>query len=494
MLFIYNTLTRRKEIFKPIKEDNIKMYVCGPTVYDVPHIGHARSAYIFDIIRRYLEYSGYKVCFVRNVTDIDDKIINKAVSELEKIGEVISQNRLRERVQEVAQRYLYMYHQEMDLLGIRPPTVEPKATENIEKMIDFIKVLIEKGHAYVADGNVYFSVESFSGYGKLSNQNKDEMMEAVRIDPDKNKRHTLDFALWKKSKPSEPSWASPWGEGRPGWHIECSVMSTNILGTRFDIHGGGLDLIFPHHENEIAQSEAATGETFANYWIHNGLLSVNSEKMSKSLNNYITIDDFLKKYKDADLLKIIFLNSHYRSPLDYTEEKIEEAKHSKERIMIFLEKADRINKERAITVKKCDGLCDVDVITKAQDVADSIQSRFSEKMNDDFNAPAAFAAIFEAVKLGNDCLLDEALPLEEKIYVTSAVKNSILKCANIFGLSLKPVKLDKDLANGVENLVAEREKARKRKDFAAADKIRKELMDMGIVVEDTPKGPVWRKI
>ncbi len=296
MITLYNTLTRKKEEFRPMEDGKVKMYVCGPTVYDVPHIGHARSAYVFEVIRKYFEYAGFDVVFVRNVTDIDDKIIKKASDELRETGEDASSDILREKVREVAVRYLDVYHSAMDMLGIRPPVVEPKATESIPQMIAFIETLIQKGYAYASGKDVYFSVDKFTEYGKLSKQDKEQMMHGVRIGVEEKKRHPLDFALWKEAKPYEPCWESPWGEGRPGWHIECSVMSTGILGEQFDIHGGGLDLIFPHHENEIAQAEAATGKTFANYWIHNGLLSVNGEKMSKSLGNYIIIADFLEKY------------------------------------------------------------------------------------------------------------------------------------------------------------------------------------------------------
>ncbi len=489
MITIYNTLTRKKEEFRPIERDNVRMYVCGPTVYDVPHIGHARSAYVFDIIRRYLEYAGFEVLFVRNVTDVDDKIIKKATEELTEIGENASSGRLKERVSEVAVRYLDIYHQQMDVLGIKPPVVEPKATEAIDQMIMFIKTLIDKGFAYVAGGDVYFSVESFPDYGKLSKQDKDEMMHGVRIDVDEKKRHPLDFALWKEAKPYEPSWESPWGDGRPGWHIECSVMSTNLLGAQFDIHGGGLDLIFPHHENEIAQAEAATGRDFANYWIHNGLLSVGGEKMSKSLGNYITISDFLERHKDPDLLKLAFLNSHYRSPMDYTDAKIEEAKRSKERVMIFFGKVDRLMKETA--GKKAPR--DADILQKAQETVNGLQEKFDEAMNDDFNTPMALSVLFEAVRTGNDSLADEGLDAGGKAYLAGAVKNYILRFADILGLSLRPVQVEEEDTDQIERLVAERETARKEKDYDGADRIRGRLADMGVVVEDTPEGPVWRR-
>ncbi|MDP8299878.1 MAG: cysteine--tRNA ligase [Candidatus Tantalella remota] len=493
MITIYNTLTRDKEEFRTIEEGKVNMYVCGPTVYDVPHIGHARSAYAFDVIRRYFEYTGLEVYFVRNVTDVDDKIINKAISELEELGEKASPERLQQRVTEVSKRYLDVYHRELDRLGVRPPTVEPKATENIENMLRFIEVLIKKEYAYASGGNVYFSVDKFADYGKLSNQNKDEMNHGVRIEVDENKRHPLDFALWKVVKEGEPFWESPWGDGRPGWHIECSVMSTNILGEEFDVHGGGLDLIFPHHENEIAQAEAATGKSFARYWIHNGLLSVGGEKMSKSLGNYITIDDYFKKYGDADPLKIAFLTSHYRSPMDYTDEKIEEARRSKERIMIFFDKADRIRKEYSEKDRNGEAPMGLEDMGKAQWAVNNLQEKFDEAMNDDFNTSAALSVIFDAVRQGNDCLSGDEMSLSGKSHMTSAIKNYILRFADILGLTLRPVELDASEEAKIEQLVAVRETAREQKDYARSDEIRDELLKKGVTVEDTPEGPVWRK-
>ena len=468
------------------------MYVCGPTVYDVPHIGHARSAYVFDVIRRHLVHSGYDVFFVRNVTDVDDKIIKKAAEELKEInGEVMSWQ-LRERVTEVATRYLGVYHRQMDILGIIPPTREPRATENIGRMIEFIKSLIEKGYAYAAGGDVYFEVEKFAPYGKLSKQNKDEMMHGVRIEPDSKKKSALDFALWKQAKEGEPAWKSPWGEGRPGWHIECSAMSTDLLGENFDIHGGGLDLVFPHHENEVAQAEAATGKPFANYWIHNGLLFVNGVKMSKSLGNFITIEDFLKKHKDPDLIKLIFIASHYRSPMDYTDGKIEEARHAKERIMIFLDRADRLLNGPLALAK---GTTPEELGSAHKVVASvlELKAKFDAAMDDDFNTPTALSVIFDAVHAGNDLLSDGKNNETEKVCAAGAVKNLILKCADILGLALKPVKPDEEETLEIKSLVEERERARRNKDFAESDRIRKLLASKGIVVEDTPGGSVWRK-
>ncbi|MFH1847125.1 MAG: cysteine--tRNA ligase [Candidatus Omnitrophota bacterium] len=489
---IYNTLTRKKEEFEPLKKGKVNMYVCGPTVYDVPHIGHARSAYVFEIIRRYFSYSGMDVCFVRNVTDIDDKIIKKALTELEENGKDAFSGALKDKVKDVAARYLDVYHSQLEKLGITPPTIEPKATDNIPQMIVFIEKLIHKGYAYERAGDVYFSIEKFKDYGKLSKRAIEDMMHGVRIGLDDKKKHPLDFALWKSAKPYEPSWESPWGKGRPGWHIECSVMSTNIFGEQFDIHGGGLDLIFPHHENEIAQAEAVTGKTFARYWIHNGLLTARGEKMSKSLGNYITILDFLAKYNDPDLLKIIFWSSHYRSPMDYSDEKVKDAKRSKERIMIFLDKADRFLKTFSKEEIETGNSAVIARMFEDPEIK-KYKSGFEQAMNDDFNTPQAMSVMFECVKLGNDWLADEVMDADQKIHKIKNVKDMVLLMAEIMGLSLKAAEMDDALISKIEELISLREQARKQKDYASADKLRKELTIMGIVVEDTSEGQIWRK-
>jgi cysteinyl-tRNA synthetase len=317
------------------------------------------------------------------------------------------------------------------------------------------------------------------------------MMHAVRIEADEKKRHPLDFALWKETKEKEPYWESPWGLGRPGWHIECSVMSTGILGERFDIHGGGLDLVFPHHENEIAQAEAATGKTFANCWIHNGLLSVNGEKMSKSLGNYITISDFLDKYKDPDLLKMFFLASHYRSPVDYSDEKIEEARRSKERIMIFFNKVGSLSRENPESGQTDPAA--MEAVDKAQGVVNGLKEKFENAMDDDFNTSAALSVIFEAVHIGNECLMDEKTSPAIKANAAKAIKSFILRFGDVLNLSFARVKVDEEETAEIEKLVGEREEARKKKDYASADKLRKELAKFGVTVEDTPEGPIWRK-
>ncbi|MDD5167099.1 MAG: cysteine--tRNA ligase, partial [Candidatus Omnitrophica bacterium] len=327
-IFIYNSLTRKKEIFQPLNPSQVTMYVCGPTVYDQPHIGHARSAYIFDVVRRYLAYRGYQVKFVRNVTDVDDKIIDKAKAEFP--GEDLIG-----AVKKVSEKYLASYHEALQELGITNAGIsEPKASEYIPKMVKFIGLLIEKGMAYQSGGDVYFDITKAKEYGKLSHQSLEKMESGTRVLAQENKKNPLDFALWKSAKENEPSWVSPWGKGRPGWHIECSVMSSDILGDKFDIHGGGIDLIFPHHENEIAQSEGA-GKAFACYWMHHGLLTINGQKMAKSLGNFVTIKDFLAKYP-ADVLKLFFLQTHYSQPVDFTWEAMEEKRSALERITIFL--------------------------------------------------------------------------------------------------------------------------------------------------------------
>ena len=486
MLEIYNTLTREKGKFLPLQDGKISMYVCGPTVYDVPHIGHIRSGYSFDVIRKYFEFLGYDVVFVRNVTDIDDKIIKKSFGELEENGEEVSFENLKRKTSEVATKYLEEYHNAMNIFGIKAPTFEPKATDNIERMLKFILHLIDTGYAYVSGGSVYFSVESFKEYGKLSNRNMEELLEGVRIDVDKEKRHPLDFALWKNTKKGEPFWESPWGQGRPGWHIECSAMSTEILGEEFDIHGGGLDLIFPHHENEIAQSVAATGKAFAKYWIHNGLLTVNHEKMSKSLGNFITVGDFLSKHKDPELLKLAFLNSHYRSPMDYSDNKMEEAANTKERISIFIKKVEKFSNY---------GINEISpkVISASKKIFDDLDLNFRKAMNDDFNTPKALAILFQAIRTGNEWIEKDEVTEKEKGYVLCMIKSRIHGILDIFGINLVCDEVSPEQIKKIEESLNKREEARKNKDYAESDKIREELLSMDIIVEDTPEGQVWRK-
>ena len=473
---IYNSLTRKKEEFVPINKKRIGMYVCGPTVYDEPHIGHARSAYIFDVIRRYLS-GKYEVTFVRNVTDVDDKIMDKARQVTKSQGHQVTS--FIETTREVSKKYLDAYHEDMDILRISRPDKEPLATEYIPKMVKYIGLLIEKGCAYESAGDVYFDIRRAKDYGKLSNQDLDKMeigarpvRSATSNGTGEKKKDPLDFALWKKAKEGEPSWESPWGAGRPGWHIECSVMSSDILGDEFDIHGGGVDLIFPHHENEIAQSEGA-GKAFARYWIHNGLLTIDNEKMAKSLGNFISIKDFMLKYKDADYLKLLFLNTHYRHPVDYTEERIQEMKAQKERFVIMLDKINRI-KGHKVTKSQSHKVKEIEEYKRS----------FEEAMDDDFNMPLALAHLFEMVNYTNKNIGDAKVALQSK--------KILLELSGVFGLDLKKRGAE-DLPAKVEALMKERDDARAKKDYNRSDDIRKKLSGMGVILEDTKEGTVWRK-
>jgi cysteinyl-tRNA synthetase len=469
-ILIYNSLSRKKEELIPLKPKEIKMYVCGPTVYDEPHIGHARSAYIFDTIRRYLIYRGYKVKFVRNVTDVDDKIIDKAQKEFK--GEDLNI-----AVRRVSTKYLDLYHEDMKSLGILDPDVEPKATEYVSKdnplMQKFIERLIKNGCAYVSEGDVYFDIKKARDYGKLSNQATEKMEAGARIALGEKKKDPLDFALWKSAKAGEPAWDSPWGKGRPGWHIECSVMSSDILGDEFDIHGGGIDLIFPHHENEIAQSEGA-GNKFVRYWIHHGLLTINAQKMSKSLGNFITIGAFLDKHKNPDLLKLFFLSAHYTHPIDYSEAKIEESRVALQRIAIFMDKAALIKPGfMSLFLRKTPG-----EITQ-------IKKKFIASLDDDFNTPEALACVFELVNMANK-------NITRFDFVISA-KAALKEMLKVLGIAFKPVKADAQISETqIKSMIQNRLNAKQSKDYALADKIRKELEDQGIILEDTKDGTTWR--
>jgi len=461
---IYNSLTRKKDDLEPLKKDSIKMYVCGPTVYDEPHIGHARSAYIFEVIRRYLEYKKLKVTFVKNVTDVDDKIIEKA-------KKVFAGEDLNEAVKKVSAKYLEAYHRDMKELGIKRPDKEPKATEYIGKMIGFIEKLIERDAAYVSDGDVYFNIKKAEKYGKLSGQSLDKMEVGARVSSGENKRDALDFALWKKAKEGEPLWDSPWGKGRPGWHIECSVMSSDILGDEFDIHGGGIDLIFPHHENEIAQSEAA-GKKFAKVWMHHGLLTINNQKMAKSLGNFITIKDFVNKYHDLDFLKFFFLTTHYAHPADFSGEKIKETRESLERIMIFLNKSKK-------------EVCSTGHSHKKIKEIEGLRHKFEEAMDDDFNTPRAVACIFELVNIANKKMEDSGF-----VCVAAATIKELLL---FFGISPEKGEPGGSADLEINTKIVERNVARQNKDYALSDKIRVELESKGIILEDTKDGTTWRR-
>ncbi len=458
-IFIYNSLSRKKEELIPLNYPKVNIYTCGVTVYDDSHIGHARSLYIFDVIRRYLKYRGFDVKFVRNITDVDDKIINRA-------------NELKVGWQELVKKYIGRYYEDLDALGIEKGDFEPRATENIADMVRYIQILMDKGYAYAAGGDVYFNVRKFPSYGKLSGQSIDQMETGVRIGSSELKHDPLDFALWKKSKEGEPFWDSPWGQGRPGWHIECSVMSQKFLKTdTLDIHAGGRDLIFPHHENEIAQAEALTGKQFAKYWIHHGLLTINGQKMSKSLGNFITIKDFIEKYKDTDILKLFFLSAHYAHPIDYNDKKIEETRQALDRISNFVWKAHDVSYSGA-------------TISHEIEEIDKIKNEFTKAMDDDFNTPQALSCIFNLVNLTYK-------NMNNAVFVKTA-EYALGELSTILGLSLTKLQLS-NADYEIESKILERNEARKEGNFALADKIRKELEVKGIILEDTKDGTTWRR-
>ena len=468
---IYNSLTMSKEEFIPLNDNIVNIYTCGVTVYDACHIGHARSLYVFDLIRRYFEYRGYRVNFVRNITDIDDKIINRSIE-------------LGISWQKLVDKYIASYRQDLDALGIRHGILdsdgeEPRATKNIPEIIEYIKALIEKGYAYEAAGDVYFEVRKFPGYGKLSGQDIEKMRECVRIEPCDNKKDALDFALWKRSKEKEPSWDSPWSKGRPGWHIECSVMSQKFLkASTLDIHAGGGDLVFPHHENEIAQSEAYSGKPLARYWIHHGLLTIDGHKMSKSLGNFITIKDALKKYS-LDAIKILFLQAHYSSPVDFSEEKIVQANAALERFRIFFDKTSRHEDKNAIH--------SIPDVESRKDI-DTLKQGFIDAMDDDFNTPQALGKLFEIIKVS---YADSA---KGRLFMSYAGR-TIEKLALIFNLDLKPnIEIDHALELYIDSMIDKRNACRRNKDFRSADSIRDELRAKGIVIEDDKGKTLWRKL
>jgi cysteinyl-tRNA synthetase len=435
------------------------MYTCGVTVYDECHIGHARSLYVFNVIRQYLIWRGLTVQFVRNITDIDDKIINRA-------------NELNVGWQDLVAVYIARYREDLEVLGLPAADAEPRATDNIPEMVEYIGALIAKGYAYQAHGDVYFSVRAFPAYGKLSGQSIDAMRQGTRIEPSERKKDPLDFALWKASKPGEPAWDSPWGRGRPGWHIECSVMSAKFLkGGTLDIHAGGRDLVFPHHENEIAQSEALSGHPFARYWIHHGLLTINGQKMSKSLGNFITIRDFLARYRNPDILKLFFLAAHYAHPVDYTDEKIAETTSALERLMTFA---------RGVV------LVGAGNPGAADNPARRFKESFIEAMDDDFNTPRALAALFDLVSETNKRMEDERF-----VRASAAV---FFECASVLGLSLKGSVPAQGISDHeIEEKLAQRAQARRDKDFSLADCIRKELEACGVIIEDTKGTTLWRR-
>ena len=463
---VYNTLTRKKEEFVPITPGEVKMYVCGPTVYNYFHIGNGRTFIVFDTIRKYLEYRGYEVKFIQNFTDIDDKMINKA-------------NEEETTVKEVGDRYITEYYKDADGLNIKRATKNPRATEYMNEIISFVQELIEKGFAYEINGDVYFRTKRFQDYGKLSGQSLEDLQAGARISVDERKEDPMDFAVWKSQKTGEPGWDCPWGKGRPGWHIECSCMAKNILGDTIDIHAGGSDLVFPHHENEIAQSEALTGKPFANYWLHSAFLNVNNQKMSKSLNNFITARDALGKY-DADVIRFLMLSGHYRVQLNFSEELLDSAKASVERLYNAISNlenlSDEVSEEKLREEEK-----------EYLDYLDGYRKRFIEKMDDDFNTADAISVLFDLARDINSNVKAGS----SKELVQGALE-IIRELGNPLGILQKSTKVS--LEDEIEKLVQERQKARKEKNFALADKIRDDLKARGIVLEDTPQGIRWKKL
>ena len=466
---IFNTLSRRKEEFVPIEPGKVKMYVCGPTVYNFIHIGNARPMIVFDTVRRYFEYKGYEVNYVSNFTDVDDKIIKKAIEE-------------GVDAETISKRYIAECKKDMEMMNVKPATKNPQATQEIGGMIEMINTLIEKGHAYVAaDGTVYFRTKSFKEYGKLSHKNLDDLQSGfreIKVTGEEGKEDPTDFILWKPKKEGEPFWESPWCQGRPGWHIECSEMSKKYLGESIDIHAGGEDLIFPHHENEIAQSECANGKTFANYWMHNAFLNIDNRKMSKSLGNFFTVREISEKY-DLQVLRLFMLSAQYRSPLNFSADLMEASKNSLERIRTAAEhQADCLKaaKEGEMTAEE----------KQNQAAVEELVQKFETAMEDDFNTADAISAIFEIVRLSNSTISEEST----KAYV-SYVKETMDKLCDVLGIITE--KKEEILDSEVEDLIAKRQQARKDKNFALADEIRGQLLDMGIILEDTREGVKWKR-
>lgn len=482
-LTIYNSQTRRKEPFEPLEPGKVGLYVCGVTVYDHPHVGHARCYVAFDAIVRHLKARGFEVTYVRNFTDIDDKIIKRA-------------NELGIPTSELAQRFIDSFQEDMAVLGNLPADIEPRATEHIAEIIQGIQVLLDKGFAYEVDGDVYFAVDKLPHYGKLSGRSLEDMQAGARVEVDQRKRHPMDFALWKSSKPGEPSWECPWGRGRPGWHIECSVMSQKYLGPTFDIHGGGKDLIFPHHENEIAQAEAITGQPFARYWVHNGFVRVNQEKMSKSLGNFFTIKDILKTTR-PEVLRLFLLSKHYRSPLDFSDQALKEAAQGLERLYRALGEALKAGGGEPVEqdIRRPEDRRRLEEIQAAVEA-------FERGMDDDFNTAAAMGALFNLARLANRLAAEPQCPERDALLALCAARLKQLG-GRLGILREDPEAFFKGLAQGedqaqapdaarIEALIEERAQARKAKDFAKADAIRDQLGAMGVVLEDTPQGTRWR--
>jgi cysteinyl-tRNA synthetase len=479
---IYNSLTKKKENFKPLEDKEVKMYVCGVTVYDDFHLGHAASALAFDAIKRYLEHKGYKVKYVVNFTDVDDKMIKRAGEENITIFEL-------------AERYINKYFQEIEALGLKKADFYPRATEHIKEIISLVEGLINKGYAYEVEGGVYFSVKKFRDYGKLSGRSLEEMRAGVRIEIDKRKQNPLDFALWKRAKEGEPSWESPWGRGRPGWHIECSAMSMKYLGQTFDIHGGGRDLIFPHHENEIAQSESFSGKPFTRYWLHNGLVNRGEEKMAKSKGNFFTVEEILKNY-EPEVVRLFFLSNHYRSTIDFDTGKLEEAKKKKERLYnLFFSLEQILGGEK---VKKINPAEFSPKEKKLNNYLSHVPQKFEKAMDDDFNTPLALASLYELTHQINIFINEKDFALNEKSLCLLREGNNILRnLGNVLGLfeRKRNERIFRAYGDGLVKLLIEiREEARQRRDWKQADKIRKGLDDLlGIILEDAPQGTRWKR-
>lgn len=462
---IFNTMTRSKEEFKPLEEGKVKMYVCGPTVYNYIHVGNARPFIIFDTLRRYLEYRGYEVTYVQNFTDVDDKIIKRGHEE-------------NIPPEEVAKKYIEEYFVDADGLGIKRATVHPQVTNNIEEIIEFVKELEDKGYAYAVNGDVYFDTQKFNDYGKLSGIKQDELEAGSRIEVNDQKRHPMDFVLWKAKKEGEPGWMSPWGEGRPGWHIECSVMSRRYLGDTIDIHAGGQDLKFPHHENEIAQSEARSGKTFSNYWMHNEYININNEKMSKSKGNFFTVRDISKLY-DLEIVRLFMLSTHYRNPINFSDEILNQSKAGLERLYNAKERLEFIISKLSDNAENTEEL-------KLEEELNSFRQRFIEAMDDDLNTADALSIVFELARFMNSNVNENSTKeFAKKVLDEFNELTSVLNIVN--------KKQDDMLDEEIEALIQKRTEAKKNRDFKLADEIRDELLEKGIILEDTRQGVKWRR-
>ena len=463
MIKIYNTLTGHLDEFKPIKENEVSMYVCGPTVYNYIHIGNARPAIFFDTVRRYLEYRGYKVTYVQNFTDVDDKMINKANAE-------------NVSIKEIAERYIKAYFEDTAQINLKEDgMIRPKATDNIDGMINIIKSLVDKGYAYESNGDVYFEVKKYKeGYGELSKQNIEDLESGARIDVNEIKKDALDFALWKSSKPNEPSWDSPWGKGRPGWHIECSAMSRRYLGDSFDIHGGGLDLIFPHHENEMAQSKCGCGGTFARYWMHNGYININGEKMSKSSGSFVLLRDILKHF-EGRVIRLFVLGSHYRKPMEFSDTELNQTKSSLERIENSLKRIKELNRENLDGTNDCQEL----LATKKE-----MEAKFIEAMDEDFNTAQALGYVFELVKSVNKALDEENFSKTAIEVLDEVYSYLVMIIEEVLGVKLKlEAEVNNISADLIELILELRKDAREQKNWALSDKIRDRLLELGIKIK-----------